>query len=264
MTGNWNMANVSVITDNRPQGDPIQPDDWVYAMEYGGDSIEEFRRCPGDFFHQRLDTQDLVGFDFQFFSADRKDGQPPFLALGKCHPAQESSRGDYYTDTERVLAQAVIRFDLEDPEARKELALELNGIGTDHPDLAIEPAEGLRMSLRARDKALGWILENGIMDMPRTILRAALTGECPKDTPVSLDVREFQKTLALIDAVPEAREGIRILEGASRSWKKLAREWRNIEECVRSECGTVRMPPFWNYEESPSRALIRQTLLHRD
>ena len=120
------------------------------------------------------------------------------------------------------------------------------------------------LSNEAQREALSWILEHGIRDLTRTVLRAAVNGGPPEIATVTTDVREFQECIAMLDAVPQARDGIRVLRDANSYWKNLARNWAEIERTVRWECGTKRMPPHWDHEMSQSRKLIRKTLLERN
>ncbi len=122
-----------------------------------------------------------------------------------------------------------------------------------------EPAAGLEQE--ARDRALEWVIGHGIDDLARHILGAALQGKTPEQAAVTTDIREFQQCLSMLDAVPEARAGIQLLRDVNPNWRKLADGWDQVEQAVRDECGTKRMPPFWEYQESPARKILRQTLL---
>ena len=120
------------------------------------------------------------------------------------------------------------------------------------------------LSQEVQGVALRWILEHGVRDLARTVLRAAVSGEPPEIATVTTDVREFQECIAMLDAVPQARDGIGVLREANPYWKNLARNWAEIERTVRWECGTERMPPHWDHEISQSWKLIRKTLLERN
>ena len=120
-----------------------------------------------------------------------------------------------------------------------------------------------KLSAKARERSLRWMIEHGIRDPARAILRATLNHQLPDEIDgVPTQVQEFQKCISMLDAVPEARAGIELLvQGPNPYWKKLARNWDQIEEAVRSECGSEKMPLNWNSETSPAAAFIRKTLL---
>ena len=125
-----------------------------------------------------------------------------------------------------------------------------------------EPAAGL--DREARDRALEWVIGHGIEDLARCILGAALQGKTPEQAAVTTDIREFQQCLSMLDAVPEARAGIQLLRDVNLHWRRLAGGWDQVEQAVRDEGGTKRMPPFWEYQESPARNILQQTLLGRE
>ena len=124
------------------------------------------------------------------------------------------------------------------------------------------PVAGL--DREARDRALEWVIAHGIRDLASSVLGAALRGRAPEQAAVTTDVREFQQCLSMLDAVPEARAGIRLLREVNPHWRRMADGWDQVEQAVRDECGTKRMPPFWEYQESPARKILRQTILGRE
>ena len=145
----------------------------------------------------------------------------------------------------RELESAEIQYDL-DPQ--------------DCPDPTNEPD---KFPETTQEQALGWMIEHEIRDPARAILRATLNHQLPDDsTRIPTQVQEFQKCISMLDAVPQARAGMELLaQGPNPYWKKLARNWDNIEEAIRNECGSEKMPLNWNSETSPAAAFIKRTLL---
>ena len=71
-----------------------------------------------------------------------------------------------------------------------------------------------------------------------------------------LDPSDLRRCLLLLQQVPEAREGIGILAGASARWEALAREWDGLEESLRKEAG-----PELEGETAPRTYALMRALL---
>lgn len=246
MSGNWKLTATEVRTDNRPRGNPITADTWVYAMERDirGDGVRDvlINGTSGDHHHERLDNDALVGYGFSYHHV-REENQPPFIALGECHPVLKDFQGDLHTITDETLARAVIRLELPNlsPQELDEIIEEMGETDPGSPEFQIEPAEGFRLSASAQEAALRWMLDGETGSSSQAILHAALTGEIRTadgrhhDRAHPLDLGDLRRCILMLDAVPEARQGIQVLAQHSPKWERLAARWDELEQVMRED-----------------------------
>ena len=89
--------------------DPVSDGLWESALTYDSGTIEEMFESSGSFYHSWVDWSEIDGFDmlvgisFEFAVVDDE-----IVAIGRCHPAYEGVRGDYYTFSDQVVAERSI------------------------------------------------------------------------------------------------------------------------------------------------------------
>ena len=97
----WNMEY-----DVKEGTDPLTATEWESAITYDSDSIQEMFERGGTFYHIRVGDseqsafQALIGISFTFAMEDDL-----IVATGRCHPATEGRRGDYYTYDHEIAAE---------------------------------------------------------------------------------------------------------------------------------------------------------------
>ena len=218
-----------------------------------------------------VEEQEIVRFVQEEYGPYPGHPSPDWHDVLNRHPTEWRERDRHLREISRNWPHAVFALDLQG-EDEVEISREYHRNGASYarhweapgfdPSRLGETGEDAgETAPRVRQTALRWLLDHRTRDAPRNILRAALTGERPEHASVPISVQEFQECVRVIDAIPQAREGVSALAGVNRYWRNLDRDWAIIEEQLRTECGTERMPPHWDPDLSPTHATLRESLL---
>ena len=103
---NWEELDWNMEYDVQEGTDPLTDIEWEAAITYDSDSIQEMFEMGSTFYHIRVGDseqsafQALIGISFTFAMEDDL-----IVATGRCHPAVEGRKGDYYTYDDEIAAE---------------------------------------------------------------------------------------------------------------------------------------------------------------